>query len=206
MAKTPVPRSAYVPKGYVALPQPAICKKLNLEVYVGNNANGQPCAIAFHGKAKKPDFHYRYTSNDLREEAIARWMTTHVQFAEKQAARRAEKKAFRPTVVVGDIFRCSWGYDQTNVDYFQVVGVSGKHALVQEIYQQRIEEGRDYGRCVPAPGAFVPGSIPQRKLIQNAGGREYFRVNSFSTATKLSFKEPVPGVKVYESSYWSSYA
>jgi hypothetical protein len=39
------------------------------------------------------------------------------------------------TVKVGDIFYCSWGYDQTNIDFYQVVelSASGKTAKLREI-------------------------------------------------------------------------
>lgn len=38
-------------------------------------------------------------------------------------------------VQIGDIFFCSWGYDQTLVDWYQVVGVSksGKSARFRQI-------------------------------------------------------------------------
>lgn len=37
-------------------------------------------------------------------------------------------------VHVGDIFECSWGYEQTQADFFQVVALKGKHtAVVMEI-------------------------------------------------------------------------
>lgn len=39
-----------------------------------------------------------------------------------------------PEVKVGDFFESSWGYDQTNVDFYKVVGVtkSGKSVRVQK--------------------------------------------------------------------------
>ena len=33
-------------------------------------------------------------------------------------------------VHVGDIFECSWGYEQTQVDFFQVVALKAKHSAV----------------------------------------------------------------------------
>jgi len=34
---------------------------------------------------------------------------------------------------VGDIYVCSWGYEQTNIDYYQVVRVLPKSVVVQSI-------------------------------------------------------------------------
>jgi len=35
------------------------------------------------------------------------------------------------SVKVGEFFVCSWGYDQTNVDYYRVVGVTPKSVKIQ---------------------------------------------------------------------------
>lgn len=49
-------------------------------------------------------------------------------------------------VKVGDIFYTSWGYDQTNVEFFKVVRVSKSSVWVQETGQEisRDDAGRDY--------------------------------------------------------------
>ena len=36
-------------------------------------------------------------------------------------------------VKVGDVFQMSWGYDQTNNDFFQVVGVTAKKVRIVEV-------------------------------------------------------------------------
>lgn len=44
-------------------------------------------------------------------------------------------------VEVGDIFSASWGYDQTNVNFFQVIALAGKSSVrVREVYLPMIEE------------------------------------------------------------------
>lgn len=35
-------------------------------------------------------------------------------------------------VQVGDFFVCSWGYDQTNVDFYKVVGLTAKGVKIQK--------------------------------------------------------------------------
>lgn len=55
--------------------------------------------------------------------------------AEERKAEAAYNEARKGTttneegVHLGDIFYISWGYDQTNIDFFQVVKVSGKHTI-----------------------------------------------------------------------------
>ena len=44
--------------------------------------------------------------------------------------RGSEKTQNLEGVHVGDLFYVSWGYDQTNYTYYQVVGLRGKHTIV----------------------------------------------------------------------------
>ena len=39
----------------------------------------------------------------------------------------------RHNIKIGDIFYNSWGYDQTNIDFFQVVSVTAKTVSIREI-------------------------------------------------------------------------
>ena len=52
---------------------------------------------------------------------------------EAKIAARTERKAkaaeAMKLVKVGDVFSCTWGYDQTNVDFFQVVALVGKNSV-----------------------------------------------------------------------------
>ena len=52
--------------------------------------------------------------------------------AEKKRCREERKieaaKAAK-LVKVGDIFSCSWGYDQTNVNFFQIMKIIGKNSV-----------------------------------------------------------------------------
>ena len=53
----------------------------------------------------------------------------------------AKEKTNKYGVKVGDIFSASWGYDQTNVDFFQVIALVGETSVrVREVYPQMIDE------------------------------------------------------------------
>ena len=49
--------------------------------------------------------------------------------ATKKATKKAVKKANKFGVKVGDVFHTSWGYDQTNNDFFQVVELVGEQSV-----------------------------------------------------------------------------
>ena len=58
-----------------------------------------------------------------------------------KAAKKAAKKVNELGIKVGDIFYMSWGYEQTNVDFFRVKELKGKTQVVlQEVYLKITEE------------------------------------------------------------------
>ena len=55
---------------------------------------------------------------------------------------------------VGDVLVSSWGYDQTNVDFWRVVGLtaSGKSARIMPVAQRVVDYSRGSERVVPGTG------------------------------------------------------
>lgn len=60
-----------------------------------------------------------------------------------------------PVVAVGDIFRHSWGYDQTNIDFYQAVRVSPHSVWLRRIGQSTKSTGRDCGETVAVKDSFM---------------------------------------------------
>jgi len=83
----------------------------------------------------------------------------------------------------GDLFVSSWGYGQTNIDYFQVVGVKGKMIEVCRIQGANLSyDARCFqGTTKPVPNAFT--SEARRYLVRfNAEDKPYFKVASYANA------------------------
>lgn len=117
-------------------------------------------------------------------------------------------------VKVGDFFVCSWGYDQTNVDFYKVVGMtpSGKSVKVQKWTQSADPEQSGGPHDYVSPGGSpvmvadhsavtpemdfwerqeavkrVPAPVETKRLQSYGEGenrRFYFTVNSYSSASK----------------------
>jgi hypothetical protein len=85
-------------------------------------------------------------------------------------------------VKTGDIFSSSWGYDQTNVVFYQVVDLtpSGKSARVCQVAEDVVEEGDGWEMVAPLRDDFI--SAPFTKRIGDTGGRPYLRICSFEYA------------------------
>lgn len=91
----------------------------------------------------------------------------------------------------GDIFYASWGYDQTNVDFYEVLEVSptGKSVKVVKIGSRRDEEtsppqGGPVEYVVPSPIPPHAGSkILTKQLRPNTFNKTWaFKVSSYADA------------------------
>jgi len=194
-------RCRYVPAGYVLVAEDA---ELGIEVF----ADAARCvAMGYSGRRNRNDFNYRFANVERMNAYIAEYVAGIRAARERVAQRRAERiEANRNAVVnVGDIFRASWGYDQTNIDYYQVVSVRSQMMEVREIGCNSEEDLPMQGSCVPAPNRFI-GERVRRVRIQASGSSVYFRVNSFSNAYRIEPVAVIAGVAIYEESRWSSYA
>ncbi len=92
-------------------------------------------------------------------------------------------------VKVGDIFCFSWGYEQTNIDYFQVVGLKGtKQVVIREIaYTTTETTGFDSYKVTACKDVFLEnsqfiennekGAVKQVKGLKN--GTIYIKIDSF---------------------------
>lgn len=91
-----------------------------------------------------------------------------------------------PTVNIGDIFVCSWGYDQTNIDYYKVLAVKNKTVTIAAVAQNRTYTGHMQGECVPVPDV-VTGK-PINKRINPCDDSVSIKMTSFSWAYPWSGK------------------
>lgn len=117
-------------------------------------------------------------------------------------------------IKVGDIFSASWGWEQTNVDFFQVVALVGKTSVrVREVHPQIINEtatggmaaNRTYkltNELLPAVSSSVfikdqeKGDLKRIKPGYSEGSY-YFNLSSFANAYKRNGET----VTEYESWY-----
>ncbi|CAK9063489.1 Uncharacterized protein SCF082_LOCUS32872, partial [Durusdinium trenchii] len=90
--------------------------------YTYTNERGELCGVGFHGRASKPDWRYRFRSPRDCERKI----TEHFSAWEAHEARKKDKKRKGRGVELGQILYSSWGYDQTNIDFFKVTKLVGK--------------------------------------------------------------------------------
>jgi len=127
----------------------------------------------------------------------------------KKSTAKAEVKANKYGVKVGDVFHASWGYDQTNNDFFQVVALVGESsvrvvevvpALVKTENQGFMSEDRTYNTAEcsrVARSVFIEdnekGDI--KRIKEGYSGAVCFKISSFANAYK------VEGVRTFYESW-----
>ena len=191
-------REYFIPKHYVLLFK---AEDLGIEVWGDDDRS----AIAFHGKAQRPDWHIGFHSAERRQQRITEYVAAIQAHADKKAADRKARSEWQHGIKVGDIFRTSWGYDQTNIEFFEVTKVMGKSVEIREIAQDREETAWCQGNCVPLAGRYT--GKPRVKIPQRGyKGEPTISIYSFASATPFKPVAVVSGKPIFLESHWTAYA
>ncbi len=123
------------------------------EVYT-YECNGKPCAMAFAGRRSKPDWRFRFRDDQQREYRVHKWLEglreRETQKTERQK-QRTQPHGFRP----GQLFYISWGYDQTNIDYYMLTETRGKtQGYVVPISQKTVRSSTGADYVAPDPNVI----------------------------------------------------
>ena len=127
----------------------------------------------FRGRASKPLAFYRFSTECARSSYLERIKADETQ----RQARLEERKAARTAIVnalkIGDVLHYSWGYDQTNCDFFQVVGVTPKGVKIREIAGRQVPSAHDTLHSMACnmeaiPNAFLADAPVLTKRLSSA--------------------------------------
>jgi hypothetical protein len=198
-------REFFIPESYKLL---ANSPALGFAAY--GIAEPRAVALIFSGKSNKPRSHYRFASVEKRDAYINEQLSALEKSAADKLAKREIKKQLSAAhdVKPGDIFRASWGYDQTNIDFYQVLSVSGVMAKISQIKEISENDPRLFmqGVSVPMPGAFI-GRVLNKKIQRYSEDSEpYFNINSFTSARRFKPAAVIDGKAIFEPSAWTAYA
>lgn len=156
-------------------------------------------------KAPKSKIGYKIVSNYLYPKGLDRIVEVVKEFIDNKIKNETVKSLYKQQqkdtqnkiksnidkyLSVGDIYYTSWGYEQTNIDFYQVVKFNNSYAWVQEINSEIVEgtEGHDSVNVKPVKDSFTKNSTPIKKLIQiNGKGDDVsitFKMSSYARARK----------------------
>ena len=172
-------RAFYVPSEYS---EKVVREGVAAEVYLVENSRG-PIAVGFGGKRAKPDFHFRFGNEEKRKEYIDKFFDRIAERAADKKKRAVEKNAFVHSLKVGSILYSSWGYEQTNIDFYEVIKLVGKKSVMLARIGGAFAEGNlddaSTNAVVAVPGSFIEGKEPKLKRVREFNA---ISLNSYSNA------------------------
>lgn len=131
---------------------------------MGNGANRAFFLLAFAGTAGRPAAHFSYRTADDALAGATRFLEGRGAHAGRMASSRRQRAAWHTKLAVGTVLVHSWGYDQTNTDYYQVVELSptGKTCVIRKIAARSLETGWMVGDCWPLANEFIGAPMTKR--------------------------------------------
>lgn len=125
--------------------------------YLSTGTNGAFYAVGFSGKRNKPDFNYRFRSEQQAREHIAQHAARVKQSQETAAERHRARFDVRAAdhFAVGDLLYTSWGYDQTNIDFYKIVRVLDKSVEIVAIGAKSVPDTQGFMSEALTPDATV---------------------------------------------------
>lgn len=122
---------------------------------------GQPWLQVKRGNARKLFANYTFRTVEQMEAYLAEIKRGEDSREENKTRRAAERKSVVNPYVVGDVVHHSWGYDQTNCDFYQVIAVTPKTVTLLEICSESVtEEGFMSDRRVARIDNFLENAKP----------------------------------------------
>lgn len=140
----------------------------NATVYIRNEGDNRLTLYCFYAKRRTAS---RIIS--AIEANSEKYISDFFKNCEKhtQAIKEARDERFNQPrgLEVGDILSQSWGHEQTNVNFYQVVEIKGKSSVVVQEISGKIRQDTNgngmSGYCVAVPNKFIGKQI--KKIAKN---------------------------------------
>jgi hypothetical protein len=133
-------------------------------------------ARMYVGRSKKPSWAYKFRNEEHMTNYINQQIANvESHFAQKaiwKEERKAKTEELKNQIKVGSIFCYSWGWEQTNIDFYQVTEIKGNKLTIREIGMRSVDEVSSMAdHVVPVPNHFV-------------GQPESVRLNSYGSINR----------------------
>lgn len=169
----------------------SISLKSGIKIELYENKNNKPCAKALRvakGGNVKCVFNYYFGTEQSRESYVKEYVEKIVkQEQEKANIKEAKKEALKNmnhNYSVGQVLYQSWGYEQTNIDFYQIIEIGAKSIKIRKINGEIISRHRgDYGYIKPIVDSFA-GEVQLKKIqvsINYKGVAEYYISDRFGS-------------------------
>ena len=126
----------------------------NISLVRFQGRNGRCIAAWTPGMKRPPRYVYKAHTPEEYDKAMERIRQEAERFRRHDEAQEKAAAAFRESLRVGDILYSSWGWEQTNIDFYQVIAIRGSAVDLRQLDQRTTEDGYMCGTTVPLPDVF----------------------------------------------------
>ena len=154
---------------------PELVYRISLVQFQAKNCR---CIAAWTPGMTRPRYAYKVHTPEEYDKAMERIRQEAERFRRHDEAQEKAVVAFRESLHAGDILYSSWGWEQTNIDFYQVIAIRGSAVDLRQLDQRTTEDGYMCGTTVPLPDVFK-GKTHTHRLSKN-----YIRIDSCRTAWK----------------------
>ena len=142
--------------------------------------------LGFWGRSIKPTKHCYFTTSEQRQQYTDNFLANYKRTIERTVERRKQQTAPH-TLEVGDILYTSWGYDQTNVNFYQITEIVGSRTVKLREVRQSIDHTECYSDYVmPVKNEFMTGPRGEEMTKRVTNG--YVKISSCQSASKWDGK------------------
>lgn len=136
-------------------------------IFKYKSEKGLPCAAILRNREKKPSLHYQFRSESERVDFINRQKASADNDIEREAIRHAERMKEAEKFVKGAIVYDSWGWEQTNIDFYIILERVHNTITLQAIGENVEYTGWLQGTKTPDPTKL--NGEPFKKRISKYG-------------------------------------
>lgn len=188
----------------------AFFKEFNGMVFQQKDTSEYFKVCGFVGASKNPDFQYFFSTEKELSNFIEMWSENEKHKAAFKRMTGSAHYVLKDLVTLGDVFMASWGCEQTNLNYYQVVGIRGKSTLELKEIDSKIVSGnndRMGGMKVPVKNTFKDSDVFSRRVlvVNKSDGKKQVSVQVQEDSIN-AFLKPVNDDGSYTEDYYSSYA
>lgn len=148
----------------------------SLAFTIGPRKDGKAECAMFVGKSCTPKRFYKFASMERAEawrvEQVEADLRRRDHIAAQAEVRRIKAQAFVMPYKVGDVLHGSWGYDQTNCEFYEVTRIVGKRTVEIRGLKHVTVPGSEGFMCeYVTPAAGEDRFVERDTRIQDSEGR-----------------------------------
>lgn len=187
----------------IAVPAGALkitAKAGDVTIYAYTDRDGRPCVRTFWGRSAKCKDRFYFHNEAQRTAYVDRVLRGAAAAAEAKQKRKADRKAAGRGVSIGDVLRTCWGYEQTNIEWFEVTALVGDTMVeVREIACEIVETHWLQGKTAPVPGRYIGESL-RRRAVNGA-----VKIDDVRTAWREEPLQVIGGKPVFRAAHFTAY-